>query len=309
MHPLDSFRKCFEGISVLELNQRIGFFKNLIQRRSSHTEQDLRKEVRKVFASKVDGKELSFFLNEDIITYPNQLFHFYKIRKFKDGDYNGLNTGCFPSMNSEQDGWWVPPDCVQKYGRLNRPGESILYVSKELTNAIYETGCKVGDCFFVMVYRSRKRMRISQIHPVPYLNELTEVENAKRILMHNFLLDEFTKLVPKGREFEYMSTLLIYEEYYKNKEMDAFSYPSIASICYKGGFNMAFPIHKAKENLSLVGVMVSQLGEGNPSCSFTIRPFWDGFWENGSEFKFYPYNSTTARKKLAKFTFIRDTGL
>ena len=76
---------------------------------------------------------------------------------------------------------------------------------------------------------------------------LTELENAKRILMHNFLVNEFTKIVPEGRETEYMSRLIIYEEFIKTDDIDDFLYPSISSL-RKTGFNIALPVEKAKEN-------------------------------------------------------------
>ncbi len=66
--------------------------------------------------------------------------------------------------------------------RLNRPGESILYVSKEIINAIYETKCEKNDNFFLLVYENKGIMRISQIHNIPYMEVLTEEENAKMII-------------------------------------------------------------------------------------------------------------------------------
>lgn len=211
-------------------------------------------------------------------------------------------------MKTEQDAWWTPPEFIKNYGRLNRPKESVLYLSNELTNSIYETRCKDGECFFVMVYESKRQMRISQLHTVSYMEELTELENAKRILMHNFLIHEFTKIVPGGRENEYMSSLIIYEEFFKKYEIDAFIYPSISSL-RKTGFNIAFPVEKAKENLSLCGVMVLQLAGKGRDSEFTLIPYLDGFFDEKQGYDFHPFNSEISRKKFGNFSFIRDGGL
>lgn len=259
-------------------------------------------------------KKSIFFLNYDTITPEYQLFHFYRVRKFTNDDYNSLKefkkiqNFNFPSMKTEQDAWWTPPEFIKNYGRLNRPKESVLYLSNELTNSIYETRCKDGECFFVMVYESKRQMRISQLHTVSYMEELTELENAKRILMHNFLIHEFTKIVPGGRENEYMSSLIIYEEFFKKYEIDAFIYPSISSL-RKTGFNIAFPVEKAKENLSLCGVMVLQLAGKGRDSEFTLIPYLDGFFDEKQGYDFHPFNSEISRKKFGNFSFIRDGGL
>ena len=105
-----------------------------------------------------------------------------------------------------------------------------------------------------------------------------------------------------------MSSLIIYEEFFKNDDIDAFLYPSISSL-RKTGYNIAFPIEKAKENLSLCGVMVLQLaGKGNDS-EFSLTPYLDGFFDAKEGYSFYPFNSDISREKFGSFTFIRDGGL
>ena len=196
MQRLKLFKECFENISIKELNRRIEYYRMSVARRTPD-EKIIRKELRQIFSSFIENKKMIFFLNYDTITLKYQLFHFFRIRKFTKDDYHALENYNenqkinFPSMVSEQDAWWPPVRIISDYGRLNRPKESVLYLSNELTNAIYETRCKNGECFFVMVYNSRRQIRISQLHTVPYMEELTELENAKRIMMHNFLINEF----------------------------------------------------------------------------------------------------------------------
>jgi hypothetical protein len=211
-------------------------------------------------------------------------------------------------MQKPQDAWERPSSDVKNYGRLNRPGESVLYVSRETTNAIYETGCQVGDYFFLLIYVNKKSMRIAQVHNVKYMNDLTEEENAKRIIMHSFLLSEFAKFVPPNREFLYKSSIIIYEEFFLNSQIDGFSYPSVSSPVNRG-FNLSFTKEKARENLKFIGVMVCQLMPPNEGSEFIIRPILDGFLNERDDFTFYPYNSNVSREKFGRFILRRDMGL
>lgn len=212
-------------------------------------------------------------------------------------------------MQKRQDAWERPRKIVLNYGRLNRPGESVLYVSSQTINAIYETGCEIGDYFYLLIYENKRSMRISQIQDIQYLDDLTELENAKRIMMHNFLYSEFSKYVPPNREYLYKSSLLIYKLFFQSPQIDGFSYPSISSPL-KRGYNMCFTKDKADENLTFLGVMVCELNPPSKGENeFLIRPILDGFLNDKDSFTFYPFNSSIAREKFGRFALKRDIGL
>jgi len=297
-------KKCFSELSIRELIDRIDRFRTLVNIRDI-TEHILREELKKIFTVEYHYENVSFFLKVDIQTLPHQIDHFYRIREFSIDDYKGMHENNFSSMQKRQDAW-IRPDCfVKEYGRLNRPGESVLYVSKEVTNAIYEKGCKIGDYFFLLIYESKRSMRISQINNVPYLEGFTEDENAKRRIMHDFLLSEFTKFVIPGREYLYKSSLIIYEDFFSNPNIDGFGYPSIASN-YNRGFNLGFTKDKAELNLNFLGVMVCELVQSNANCEFLIKPLLDGFLNQDERFTYFPYNSEASKNKFGRFALVRD---
>ncbi len=305
---INIFKQCFKALSVEDLNNRINEYRDLVQRESI-TEKTLRDSLRMLTSVKIDGKLFSFFINEDTITEPNQIQHFYRIRKFEKDDYLNIESKLFPSMRVEQDAWCKPHNLVLNYGRLNRPGETVLYSSSETLNAIYETNCLVNQFFFLIVYEKKQPLRVSQIHQIKYLDSLSELDNAKRLLIHNFLLSEFTKHVPVGQEHIYKSSLLIYEEFFKNSDNSGFVYPSIATPQNRG-FNICFESSKAKENLELKVVMICKLAKPkNEQSEFTTEIFYDGFLNESDQFEFHPVNSHESRERLGNFFIKRSMGL
>lgn len=303
---IDLFKECFKNISIKELIQEISFYKKISYSKVIE-EEKLRDQLRKNFKTNIQGKDSTFFLRNDTLTKEHQSYHFYRIRKFDIGDYKALNSKLFPSMIKEQDAWNKPESLSLEYGRLNRPNHSVLYASSRPSDAIHETGCRAGECFFLIVYKSKKRMRVSQVHKVDYMDEYTEIENAKRLLMHNFLLSEFTRLVPKGCEHLYKSSLLIYEEYFKDERNDGFTYPTVASNANLG-FNICFEKNKMKENLELLGVIVCKLSPSNNSSEFTLEQYYDGFLNDNNSFDFHSSTSDIAKCKFGDFSYIRNLG-
>lgn len=304
---IDIFKECFKNISVKDLVSKIEDYRNLSYSKVI-SEENLRKNLREIFQTSINEKEYSFFLRNDVIMGENQLEIFYRVRKFDRQDYENLDSQSFPSMNKEQDAWWKPDNYSLEYGRLNRPNHSVLYLSSRPSDAIFETRCRIGECFFLMVYKNIKPMRISQIQKVDYMEEFTEIENAKRLIMHNFLLSEFARQVHVGSEYLYKSSLLIYEEYFKGTHVDGFTYPAIASNANRG-FNICLEKDKAKQNLELLGVVVCRLSQANDTCEFVFEQFFDGFLNKAKGFDFYPSISETAKAKFGIFTDLRRLGL
>lgn len=301
------FKACFAQISIKELHERIDYFRKFIDPRHL-SEANLSKELRKLFGVEINGIPFTFFLKSDTMTYENQRFYFYRIRKLTAEDEEAIFAKKFPSMQSEQDIWTKPAALVKNYGRLNRPGESILYLGSTATNALYETNCQPGDFFFLQVYQNRDPMRISQIHGTQYLDEFDEIENAKLLMTHQFLLSEFTRTVPQHQELLYKNSLLIYENFFKAPEIDAFSYPSIKTLP-KLGDNIIFDEASAKKNLKFLGVTVGRVMEKPSDAEFNTAIYYDGFLNESGGFDFFPCMSEEAKERFGDFMMIRNMGL
>ncbi|MBV6881369.1 hypothetical protein NG800_015520, partial [Epilithonimonas ginsengisoli] len=279
----DFFKELYKNISIEEIINRINYFNNNISAKNL-SEENLQKEIQKIFQIELNNKKYSLFNNKDIFTVSSEKYYFFRVRTFSEND--NFEKRIFHSMKCKQDLLWVPEkNC--NMGRLNRPGNPVLYISRQATNAIYETRLKVGDYFYLIIYENLKPMRIAQVHNPIYLYEFDELENAKRLLFHNFLLNEFTKYVPEGMEYLYKTSILIYENYFKTPYIDAFSYPSIATEA-KIGMNFCLSTEKVERNLKTLGVMVCKLCEGNSSAIFNVEIYYDGFLED-DKINFYNY--------------------
>lgn len=304
---IETIKLLFSKLSIKELNNKINFFREYVSIRD-FSEERIKTQLEKILSVKHEGEYYSFFLTQDTVTHPHATHYFYRIRKFTEDDLEGLYTMSFPSIKKKQHVLCRPKEIVDDYGRLHGPGMQVLYVSSEISNAIYETGCNYGDYFFLIVYQNINSLRLSQIHHIPYIDELTEEENAKRIIMHNFLHNEFTKFVPKGRKCEYKISRLIYEEYFSNPFIDGFCYPSIASTNNRG-YNLCFTQEKAEVNLENIVVSVCRLCPSTDDSEFNLELFYDGFLNIDDTFTFYKVNSDEANHRLGNYKIIRDTML
>lgn len=301
------FKDLLRRISIKELNKRINFYRESVNLRTA-SESRIREELKKLFTTEINGEPFSFFIKSDTYTHQYEDFNFFRVRKFVPEDYTGMISKSFPSMSKRQDVWTRPASDVKVFGRLNRPNETMLYAAGKVENALYETNCQNEEFFFLIVYKNKRRMRLSQIHTVTYIDELNEEENAKRIILHNFFLSEFTKIVPPGREYLYKSSIAIYEEFFFSPTIDAFTYPSTKSQ-RNAGFNICFNETQAQSNLDFLGLMVCELLPSVPEAEFHIKPYYDGFINEQGTFEFYPYNSEIAKDKFGSFAYIREMGL
>ncbi|RYG54889.1 MAG: hypothetical protein EOO01_00155 [Chitinophagaceae bacterium] len=242
------------------------------------------------------------------MTDPYQRFYFYRIRKLTLEDKEAIYTKDFPSMQSEQDIWTKPASLVKNYGRLNRPEQSILYLGSTATNALYETDCQPGDFFFLQVYQNKNPMRISQIHTSQYMEEFDEIENAKLLLVHQFLLSEFTRVTPPNQDLLYKTSLLIYEEFFKAQEVDGYTYPSIKTLP-KLGYNIVFEEASAKKNLKFLGVTVGRVMDKPSDAEFNTEIYYDGFLNQAGTFDFFSWNSKESKESFGDFSIVRNMGL
>jgi hypothetical protein len=305
-HQIKVFKECFKRVSIRELKDRIEYFKTFVNLRAI-SEEDLRKELFKLFSFDHNGTQLSFFLNSETYTNQYEHFNFYRIRKFTPEDLHNIGTTEFPSMKSEQDVWARPKACVTNFGRLNSIGESMLYTARQFS-AVRETGCREGDFFFLLVYENKRILRLSQLHVNTYFEEFDELENAKQTILYDFLVNEFTKVVNPGSEYLYKVSIGIYKQFFNNRHIDAFTYPSAKSN--KGlGYNVCFNTEKAKDCLNFCGASVYQLAPKQPGAEGAFYTYYDGFLNESKGFDFYRYDSEEARKRFGHFCLVRDMGL
>jgi hypothetical protein len=174
--------------------------------------------------------------------------------------------------------WFPKPEIINKYGRINNIGKNYLYCSNSQATAVTEIGAKIGDTVTVL----ECKLKNPGILPVTLeigIRELTSVEirgNRKRIateringvaaylsprgvnvneIMRKFTVEEFTKIVKPGQEYNYKISISIAEMYFSNDRLDALLYPSIPTA-YRG-HNVVFKPESA--DLLLTPISVQEL--------------------------------------------------
>lgn len=241
-----------EHMDINKLKEKVHVFQNIdIQ---SLSEKELENNIDEV---------LSFKLDEDatvsITLAEYSLFNigerFYRVRKLK-------NKNMPNSELKTVSAYWNPPKkYVKHYGRLNKPGESLLYTALNPYTAICETDVKPGDPFVLCVYEAIKPLRFTWIGGKANY-DFNGIKNKKAIevqeIIRQFLVDKFTRVIPKGQEHLYRITETIAKKYYTFPDDNGWRYPSI-----KNNFedNICFYSENVMRAIKLVGGVVATFYE------------------------------------------------
>lgn len=241
-------------VDINKLKERIHIFKNTdIQSLSA---KELEVNIDEVLRIKLDGGiTISTTFSEYSLFSIGE--RFYRVRKLK-------NTDMPNSDLKNVSAYWNPPKkYIKHYGRLNKPGESLLYTALNPYTAICETDLKAGNPFVLCIYEAIKPLRFSWIGgKADYGFNGIKNKNAIEFLetIRQFLVDEFTRVVPEGQESLYRITETIAKNYYTFPDDNGWRYPSI-----KHNFedNICFHSERIMYNLKLVGAIIAKFNESN----------------------------------------------
>lgn len=243
-----------EYADINKLKEKIRVFQNIDVKTMS--DKDLEKSIFEVLSIKADGDVmLSTTLSEYSLFRIGR--RFYRVRKLKNMDMPNSDLKNVAA-------YWNPPKkYVKHYGRLNKPGESLLYTALNPYTAICETNLAAGDPFVLCIYEAIKPLRFSWIGGRTNY-DFNGIKDRKTIeyleIIRRFLIDEFTRIVPKGQEFLYRITETIVKNYYTFPEDNGWRYPSI-----KNNFedNICFHSERVMYNVKLVGAIIAIFNEEN----------------------------------------------
>ena len=149
----------------------------------------------------------------------------------------------------------------KKYGRINKPNESLLYTAFNPHTAIYETHILKNDPFAIFVYEAKRDVKVSWIgSPTNYAHHHITNQTAIHVheILKKFLVDEFTREVPLGQEQTYRITEHIAKQYFVSPEGDGWRYPSVKN---KSEDNICFKTDCLEDMLGLVGSIIGTLYE------------------------------------------------
>lgn len=150
--------------------------------------------------------------------------------------------------------WYPPgPELVTRPSRLNRAGQIILYAANTPNTAAIELGVEPGDAVTVLVARTRSgtveqlttafiglerslALEAKALGPDDlfrtasrFREELGEGNYKKWILLDDYLSDAFGTAVPDGETHLYKPTIALAELLFAAPNVDAISYPSVAT--------------------------------------------------------------------------------
>lgn len=216
----------------------------------------------------------------------NKGSRFYRVRKLDNAD--------MPNRKLKKvSAYWNPPQkYVTNYGRLNKPKESLLYTALNSYTAMCETNIQSGDPFVLCVYEAKKPLRFSWIggkanYTFNHIQSKQAIEYLETV--RQFLVYEFTRVVPEGHEHLYRITEMIAKKYYMTSNEIGWRYPSI-----KNGFedNICFNSKMVMDNIKLVGALTAirnEENEENPKLStmsvkhVILGPNMDDYYPYDSE--------------------------
>jgi hypothetical protein len=235
-----------KSIEPLEVIKRINEFRKLNIRELS--EKEISNAILKVLCW---NDKFSYITN--ICTYPSNT-SFFRIRKLVGSNIPNVN------FNKCSDFWEPPQECVKKYGRLNKEGESLLYVTPGDPHvALKEMHIKENDFYALIKYASIDTVKVNVIGG-EYNYDSYGITNQKAVLVHelynNFLKDEFSRDVGEGTEYLYKVSEIIAKWYFDlppKVVQDAWAYNSVQD---KEKYNVCFRPEIAHSLLDLQGALI-----------------------------------------------------
>lgn len=157
---------------------------------------------------------------------------------------------------------YPPPDRVRAYGRANKPGNPVFYSSTDTSTALLEMRPNIGERFVLshwqpLAAKSPQVREMGLLETVERLlpalsvqlrsqlepsrkQDLSADDLEKQHLIRAFLARQFTKIVLKGFEYQYMLSAGIAERL-MHGDVDGIIYASIATT--QSGINVALLPH------------------------------------------------------------------
>lgn len=177
---------------------------------------------------KLNLKEMS---NEEVAAAISEvlMFNNYFVYIIKGGVYprgtkffrvRELDGSTIPNENLkiESDFWSPPQQCIKKYGRLNKPHESLLYTSPmNPMVAVNEVKLKGNTFFAVITYEAKEDIKVNCIGGEYDYEEMGITDTHVKLvnnMINDFLRDEFTRDVGDGTEYLYRVSEIIAKWYF-----------------------------------------------------------------------------------------------
>lgn len=278
-------------VDINKLKGRISIFQNMDFQ--SLSDKELKANIDEVLRVKLDGDiTVSTTFSEYSLFSIGQ--RFYRVRKLKNTD---MPNNDLKNISA----YWNPPQkYIEYYGRLNKPKESLLYTALNPYTAICETNLKSGNPFILCIYEAIKPLRFSWIGgKADY--DFNGIKNEKAIVfldtIRQFLVDEFTRIIPEGQESLYRITETIAKNYYTFPDDNGWRYPSIK---HKFEDNICFHSEHVMYDLKLVGAIIAKFNESNETDPHEMKMTVEYVVVGPDMDNYYPYQSKKGEEYMEK---------
>ena len=158
------------------------------------------------------------------------------------------------------DVWEPPPAYVRSAGRLNLPGESLLYTAADPLTALHEIRLQPGEMFALFQYEVQNDFRLTSLGRRSIetkQNGFTLNEEKKLKIIQDFVEDVFTQRAEPEAAHVYMGPQIIAKEYFDLPPhlSNGWAYRSVVDPSEKA-LNACLRPESAHELLSLVVVTI-----------------------------------------------------
>ncbi len=278
-------QKVLERIDPIKLIQKISNFRKLNIR--DMNDQQISEAIFDVLCW--DGY---FACYTNMKTYPAGT-SFFRVKKLVGSNLPNERFGV------KQDYWETPSKYLNTYGRLNKPGESLLYVSPDMSCAIKEMKLKYDEYFAVIKYTAADQIKVNMIggdFDYDQIGEISEKAKLVHEIYRNFLCDEFSRDVGKGTEYLYRISEKIAKDHFDlppRVVQDAWAYTSVQD---KTKYNVCFRPEIAHDLLELNGAMICKKGEDTALKVYCVAVDSD---ENNN-IMFYPVGSDVQKRAFPR---------
>lgn len=240
---------------------------------------------------------------------------FYRIRKLKKEYYNEIirnnferdekdgKVNCnlpkqvsFTEIQEEKDLWNPPTEIVKDWGRLNKPGESLLYLTPKVETATEEARIGENELFALAEFTLLEDIVVTCIGTKQEYDErFTKEEINKMKLIELFLKNQFCKEVGEGKEYLYKISEVLSKTFFTLQEgVDAWYYPSIANK--NDECNICMLPETAHKKIVFDGVLIMSKGK-DIKKKINLLCWYAGFLDENKKFEFWPVGSEKFLKK------------
>lgn len=247
-------------------------------------------------------------LNEKVLNVFGTFAYITNLSKYKKGTkfyrIKTLEGSNIPNsrFSKYSDYWETNPTYITKCGRINKPGESLIYTSLDYICCIKELQIKPGEPFVVIRYSAKEDVKVNVIGGTYDYNALgitDEKQITNNEIVNDFLRNEFSREVGEGNEYLYRLSESIAKNFFDLPPRDVQDAWCYLSVKDKTKYNVCFRPNIAREVLEVDGAMVCSNYHDN---FLEVKLISDGKDQN-EKIRFYPIGST---KQLEVFPEISN---